>query len=211
MIKIRAANTRGHLQRDWTESWRTFSNNSYWDPRYMNWNSIKVINDDTLQPGAKIPEHGHANIEVLTYIISGELQHWDSKTLTTSNVTVGTMQHMTCGSGISHTEENIGQIPAHYVQIWVTPRDQNRTPAYETINISPTFSQITVDVNQNVAIYAGTITTNVVISESNSYVYVVDGNCSVNGNQLSVGDGADCSEAVTIVPETTANILVFAI
>ena len=211
MIKIRPANTRGYLKRDWTESRRTFSNNSYWDPKYMNWNSIKVINDDILQPSAKIPEHGHNNIEVLTYLVSGDIQHWDSQTGNTSNVAVGTMQHMTCGSGITHTEQNIGQIPAHYVQIWVTPRDMDRTPAYETINIDPNFSEIQVDVNQNVKIMAGTLTTSVTIPETASYVYVVEGNCLVNGNQLTTGDGAECDEAITIVPEPSANILVFAI
>ena len=104
-MKIRPANTRGEMKKSWITSLRTFSNNDYWDPRYMNWNCVKVINDDTQQPGGMVPNHEHKNYDILGYVVEGELEHTDSlgnvnRARARQNVVSAIHQHVICRFGL---------------------------------------------------------------------------------------------------------------
>ena len=207
-MKIRPANSRGHLDVGWIESYRTFSNNSYWDPKYMNWGSVKVVNDDVQQPGNIVPSHEHRNYDILGYMVEGQLEHRDSL----GNVQIasaGQIQHMWCGKSIWHTEANTGDVAARYLQIWITPKDEYRdsTPHYEIINKAAEFGDIAVELKQDMRIRAGILSE--AVTSRNSYLYVVDGKCEIDGNQLCKGDGAEIVDYVTITPIDNPHILLF--
>ena len=206
-MKIRPANTRGHLQAGWIESRRTFSNNSYWDPKYMNWGNLRVINDDVQQPGNMVPNHEHRNFDILGYMVEGELEHTDSLG-NTARAHPGQIQHMWCGSSIWHTEASVGAIPARYLQLWITPKQQyvDTAPYYEIIDKDLNFGPIIVDLKQDMRISAGVLTNT--IATKNSYLYVVSGTCTINGIELYQGDGAELDSA-TIIPINSPHLLLF--
>jgi redox-sensitive bicupin YhaK (pirin superfamily) len=208
-MKLRPANTRGVMKKSWITSLRTFSNNDYWNPNYMNWNGLKVINDDTQQPGGFVPDHEHKNYDILGYVVAGELEHTDSLG-NVSRARAGQIQHMWCGSSIWHTERCIGDTPARYLQLWITPkRDLNTAPVYELIDKGPEFGPIAVDFKQDITIKGGILRDNYTIS--NAYLYIVSGSCDVNGTILNEGDGAELYELTTISPIENAHILTFEI
>lgn len=187
---IRSPNTRGHLKSDWIESRRTFSNNSYWDPKYMNFGPIQVINDDILQPGYMVPKHEHKNMEILGYMVDGQLEHWDSEG-NLNIATVGQIQHMSCGESIWHTEKCISNTPARYLQIWISPTKSNTYPFYEIITKSLDFGPVLIG-NQETIINAGIIQQHYKVEVSGkAYLYVVSGNISNNDIQLSEGFGME--------------------
>lgn len=205
-MKLRPANTRGRMKKSWIESLRTFSNNDYWNPKYMNWNCLKVINDDTQQPGGMVPNHEHKNYDILGYVVEGELEHTDSL----GNVTrarAGQIQHMWCGKSIWHTEKCIGDTPARYLQLWITPnRNLNSTPSYQVIDKGPEFSTIPVEFNQDITVKGGILSTE--YATQKSYLYVVSGSCTINGQTLSQGDGAELYNE-TIIPIGSPHLLLF--
>jgi len=206
-MKVRPANTRGVMRKSWIESLRTFSNNDYWNPRYMNWGNLKVINDDTQQPGGMVPNHEHKNYDILGYIVEGELEHTDSL----GNVTrarAGQIQHMWCGSSIWHTERCIGNSPSRYLQLWITPKKEyfNTKPYYEIVDKGPEFSNIAVDIKQDMQIKAGILQQN--YQAKTSYLYVVSGSCSINGQILNKGDGAELVNE-TIIPVDSPHLVLF--
>ena len=206
-MKIRPAMTRGHLQAGWIESRRTFSNNSYWDPKYMNWGNVKVINDDVQQPGNMVPNHEHRNFDILGYLVEGELEHKDSLG-NTARAHPGQIQHMWCGSSIWHTEAAVSTTPARYLQLWITPKDEHRdsAPYYEIIEKSPEFGPIAVELKQAMTISAGILTET--ITSTDSYLYVVSGSCLVNGILLQEGDGAELNND-TILPADCPHLVLF--
>ena len=207
-MKIRPAMTRGHLQAGWIESRRTFSNNSYWNPNYMNWGNLRVINDDVQQPGNMVPNHEHRNFDILGYLVDGELEHKDSLG-NTARARPGQIQHMWCGRSIWHTEASVGTVPARYLQIWITPRVTLRDtdPYYEIIDKDPSiFGPVAVDLKQDMQISAGVLTNT--ITTTNSYLYIVSGTCTVNDVELHQGDGAELDSA-TIIPINSPHLLLF--
>jgi redox-sensitive bicupin YhaK (pirin superfamily) len=205
-MKIRHANTRGVMKKSWITSLRTFSNNDYWDPRYMNWNCVKVINDDTQQPGGKVPNHEHKNYDILGYVVSGELKHTDSLG-NVNNARAGQIQHMWCGKSIWHTEACVGDEPARYLQLWITPkRGLNSTPYYELIDKGPEFGPIAVEFKQDITVSGGILTTE--YSVKTAYLYVISGRCVVNGVELQEGDGAELDNEI-IVPIESPHIILF--
>ena len=206
-MKLRPANTRGHLRAGWIESRRTFSNNSYWDPRYMSWGNLRVINDDVQQPGNMVPNHEHKNYDILGYLVEGELEHTDSLG-NVNKAGPGQIQHMWCGSSIWHTEASVGDVPARYLQLWITPKDEHRdtAPYYEIIEKGPEFGPIAVELKQDMTISAGIL--DHTMTADNSYLYMVSGTCLVNGILLQEGDGAELS-ADTIVPVTSPHVVIF--
>lgn len=208
-MKIRPADTRGVMTKSWIQSLRTFSNNDYWNPRYMNWYCVKVINDDTQQPGGMVPNHEHKNYDILGYVVQGELEHTDSLG-NVSKARAGQIQHMWCGSSIWHTERCIGNTPARYLQLWITPkRDLNSAPVYEIINKGPEFGIIPVDFKQDITVKGGILTEEYTVS--NAYLYIVEGSCSINGTTLNKGDGAELYESTVIAPIENTHILTFEI
>lgn len=208
-MKLRLANTRGRMKKSWIESLRTFSNNDYWNPKYMNWHCVKVINDDTQQPGGMVPNHEHKNYDILGYVVEGELEHTDNL----GNVTraqAGQIQHMWCGKSIWHTERCIGDVPARYLQIWITPKRQlNSAPYYEIIDKGPEFGVIPVDFKQDITISGGTLSGHHELSLAGpAYIYIVNGSVSGHGFQLNEGDGAELMPG-TLSADFDAHILLF--
>ena len=208
-MRIRPASTRGHLQAGWIKSRRTFSNNSYWDPKYINWGNLRVINDDIQQPGNMVPNHEHKNYDILGYMVEGELEHKDSLGNTTRAVP-GQIQHMWCGSSIWHTEASVGTVPARYLQLWITPKQelQNTEPYYEIIAKDPNvYGPITVDLQQDLQIQAGWLRGTHTLNISNAYIYIVSGHVIGNGFRLNEGDGAELDAGITA--DFNAHILLF--
>jgi redox-sensitive bicupin YhaK (pirin superfamily) len=208
-MKIRPANTRGHLQAGWIESRRTFSNNSYWDPKYLNWGNLRVINDDVQLPGNMVPNHEHRNFDILGYMVEGELEHKDSLG-NTVRAQPGQIQHMWCGSSIWHTEASVGAIPARYLQIWITPKQelQNTEPYYEIIAKDPNiYGPILVDLHQDLTIHAGWLKGRTTLNTSNAYLYVVEGSITGSNFTLNEGDGAELDADITA--DFNAHILLF--
>ena len=204
---LRPAATRGLAKTSWIESRRTFSNNSYWDPNYMNWGNLKVINDDIQQPNNMVPNHEHKNYDILGYLVEGTLRHTDS--LGNYNTAKpGQIQHMWCGRSIWHTEASIDTVPARYLQIWITPKRKhiNSQPYYEIVNKSPEFGSIPIELKQDISIKAGILSSSV--HTARAYLYVVSGQITVDGVVLSEGDGAELSNE-TIVPIDNPHIILF--
>ena len=206
-IKIRPASTRGIYNAGWIVSRRTFSNNSYYHPKYMNRGSLKVINDDVQQPGNKVAWHEHKNLDILGYLVAGELEHVDS-TGKVIRAKRGQIQHMWCGKSIWHTEASIGIEPARYLQLWITPKKEHidSKPYYECVDKDLAFGDVPVTLHQDTRVRAGVLSEPV--STENSYLYVVEGSCSVDGVVLNEGDGADIVSG-TISPGSDSHILLF--
>jgi redox-sensitive bicupin YhaK (pirin superfamily) len=173
----------------------------------MNWGNLKVINDDTQQPGNMVPNHEHKNYDILGYIVEGELEHTDSLG-NVSRAVPGQIQHMWCGSSIWHTEASVGTVPARYLQLWISPKKEyvNTDPYYKIIEKSSDFGPVLVDLKQDMQISAGILTD--IITSLNSYLYVISGKCIVNGQELSEGDGAELDFA-TIIPMGNPHLLLF--
>ena len=209
-MKIRPANTRGYLNVGWIESRRTFSNNSYRDPRYTNWGSLRVINDDVQQPGNMVPNHEHRNYDILSYVVAGELEHRDSLG-NTVRARPGQIQHMWCGKSIWHTEASVGEVPARYLQIWITPRVTLRDsdPYYEIIDKDPAvFGPVDIDLKQRLQIQAGWIReTKTLNIQDKTYIYVVQGTIIGSNFELNEGDGAELDADLTA--DFNAHILLF--
>ena len=208
-MKIRPANTRGHLQAGWIESRRTFSNNSYWNPNYMNWGNLRVINDDVQQPGNMVPNHEHRNYDILGYMVEGELEHTDSLG-NTARAHPGQIQHMWCGSSIWHTEAAVSTTPARYLQLWITPKPelQNTKPYYEIIAKDPNiYGPIAVDLKQDLRIHAGWLKAQTTLPVSNAYIYIIEGTVKGTDFMLNEGDGAELDANLTA--EFNAHILLF--
>jgi redox-sensitive bicupin YhaK (pirin superfamily) len=223
MINYRAANTRGYLNPGWIQSRRTFSNNSYWNPRYMNWGVLEVINDDILQPGHTVPKHEHKNMEILGYIVNGPCHHWDSlgnKCLAES----GSVQRMSSGSSIWHTESNQTDQPIRYLQLWIRPSVTNTPAEYTQQHFSReqklnTFCLIAskvgpIVIKQQAQVWAGIFTEDYVQRldpQRRYYLYLVLGSATVNDIDINEGDGIaiEKSDGISVTKSNNAEILLF--
>jgi redox-sensitive bicupin YhaK (pirin superfamily) len=193
-MKTRPADSRGVVSNGWITSTRTFSNNSYYDPQYMGWGNLKVINDDVQQPGNMVPNHEHNNFDILGYLIEGELEHTDSLG-NVNRARPGQIQHMWCGRGIWHTEASVGSVPARYLQIWIIPKDEHRmtNPYYEIIDKPiEQYGDISVDLKQDFIISAGKLQGTHTLNIANKgYLYVITGSVLGTDWTLNEGDGAE--------------------
>jgi redox-sensitive bicupin YhaK (pirin superfamily) len=202
MIKQRPANTRKHMNAGWIETYRSFSNNSYWDPNYVNYSILEVINDDRVQPHNFVPIHQHMDMEILGYVIEGPCYHNDNLR-NILQVPTGAVQRMTAGSGIWHIEGNNSNKPIHYLQIWLRPNKMGIPPKYDVRHFTREdklnkFANIASQNNSPIIIQSDAIVKAGIFTESYTenldstrkyYLYVISGTATINGYESVEGDG----------------------
>jgi quercetin 2,3-dioxygenase len=217
MIKIRHNSERGcrtPKNLPLLTSYRSFSFEDYQDPNYLSWGPIKTINDDRAQPNFVTLWHEHKHLDILSYVIKGEVYHKDNL----GNELVarpGQVQHMWCGDSIWHSEANPSTEPNRYLQIWImyeqqdTPADM--TPKYRLVDRSTTFAPLPIRyANPNVVVYAG-IMEDDVINEGRAYLLVLEGSCMINGELLEEGASAELYEETRIKRIGDTHIILFEI
>lgn len=208
MIQVRAANERGRAEHGWLSSHHTFSFGSYYDPKQLGYSDLLVINDDRVAPSQGFGTHPHRDMEILSYVLEGALEHRDS--MGTGSVMVpGDIQLMSAGSGVTHSEFNhSNRERVHFLQIWVVPGELGGKPLYQQKNIpssekrgrlrlvgSPDGSDGSLVIKQNTQIYAGLFdkgerATYELAQNRYAYVHVARGSLKLNGMTLREGDGA---------------------
>jgi redox-sensitive bicupin YhaK (pirin superfamily) len=192
-ITYRDPSTLGHLKEDWIETYRTFSNNSYYDPNYIHFSDLEVINDDRVQPQNLVPIHQHCDMEILGYIIDGPCYHNDNLH-NYGEVPSGCVQRMSSGTGIWHTEGNLSDHPIRYLQIWLRPNKHNFAANYDVMYFDRSdklnrFCPIASDsgpivIQSDAKLYAGIFTEDFnqeLDANRKYYVYVVSGTVTING------------------------------
>jgi quercetin 2,3-dioxygenase len=193
MINFRHPSTLGHLKNDWIETYRSFSNNSYYDPNYVNFSDLEVINDDRVQSKNFVPIHQHCDMEILGYVIEGPCYHNDNLH-NVGEVPSGCVQRMSSGTGIWHTEGNMSDHPIRYLQIWLRPNKHNFPPNHDVMEFTRDeklnkFCPIAsnkgpIVIQSDAKVYAGIFKGNFSKKLDNSrryYVYVVSGTVTING------------------------------
>ncbi len=226
-MTLRKANDRGASDLGWLDSRHTFSFGSYQDPQHMGVGPLRVINDDRVAGGGGFGRHGHADMEILSYVLEGGLAHEDSLG-NGSVIAPGDVQRMTAGRGIQHAEFNASKSDAvHFLQIWIVPEAKGLAPSYEQksfSNLADKFHLIgsrdgrdgSVTIHQNVNMLAAKLTANasataVLAAGRSAWVHVAEGAAVVNGQHLDAGDGAkiDHEAKVAVRAVGAAHILVF--
>jgi redox-sensitive bicupin YhaK (pirin superfamily) len=215
MLKILLSNDRGFSQRDWLQSKHSFSFADYYNPNYVHFNALRVLNEDFINSDGGFPMHEHDNMEMITYIIKGEITHQDS--LNNSAVLrTGDVQLMRAGSGISHSEFIHSSQLTHLLQIWILPSEKNLVPGYQQKNFTNkihdnTFTKIvssvptneTLHIKQNVEIYIAKFkqdTTTIFNTDTkhNIYIHIINGQVNINNCDLFGGDGASIDNESTL-------------
>jgi quercetin 2,3-dioxygenase len=223
MIVIRKRAERGHTHLGWLDSWHTFSFGDYHDPRYMGFRSLRVINDDQVAPSGGFQTHSHRDMEIISYVISGELEHKDSLG-TGSVIRPGDVQRMTAGTGIRHSEFNASHaLPVHFLQIWVLPEKAGLRPSYQQKHFPAaertdrlrlvadrygTGGALTI--HQDIRLYAGTLTAGVALElplqkERYGWLQVAKGALSLQGHTVLEGDGVLVGEQDKLLITTTSH------
>lgn len=227
MIKIRKAQDRGYAKRDWLESWHTFSFADYHDKNFMGFRSLRVINEDIINPAAGFPTHGHRDMEIVTYMLDGELEHKDSMG-NTGVITPGEVQRMTAGKGVLHSEFNHSdKAPAHLFQIWLLPEKDNLKPGYEQKKFTPKKGELTlvgsrdgrdgsVTINQDVNLYMlhlkkGQEISHKIASDRHVWLQMAKGDIEINGKVLGNSDAAAISgeKELKIMANDNSEMLIF--
>src|SRR5215469_8373084 len=175
MIRVRKAAERGHFDHGWLDTYHTFSFGDYYDPREMGFRALRVINEDRVQPGQGFGMHGHRDMEIVTLVLSGALEHKDSLG-NGSVLRPGELQHMTAGTGVRHSEFNPSQTDwVHLYQIWLLPQHKGLTPGYEQIALgkaqpgfrlvaSPDGAEGGLTIRQDARIYLGSLAAEATVS-----------------------------------------------
>ena len=215
MINIRRSDERGHANHGWLDTRFTFSFADYFDPKFMGFRSLRVINEDVIEPAQGFPKHGHRDMEIITYVISGELSHQDSMG-NGETVRPNEIQRMTAGTGVLHSEYSSPTDKTHLLQIWILPNKDRLTPSYEQKFFPPEEKQGklklvaskggddgSVHINQDVKIYASVLQSGEEIvlnlaEKRYAWVQLVSGSLDLNGEKLNAGDGAAISDETMI-------------
>jgi redox-sensitive bicupin YhaK (pirin superfamily) len=229
MIRVRKGSDRGHFDHGWLDTYHTFSFSRYYDPRQMGFRSLRVINEDVVQPGMGFGKHPHRDMEIVTYVLSGALAHRDSLG-TGSVIGAGELQRMTAGTGIAHSEFNASETePVHLYQIWLLPEREGLKPSYEQrrfsdeekrgrfrLVASPDGRDDSLTIRQDARLYLGTLEagehlTHALEPGRHAWLQVLRGAVTVKGERLSAGDGVAVSDesALEIGADRSSELLLF--
>ena len=211
MIKIRPSNKRGTANYGWLDTHYTFSFSDYYDPQFMGFRDLRVINEDFIEPAQGFPKHGHRDMEIITYMIDGELSHRDSMG-NGETIRPNEVQRMTAGTGILHSEYSSPTDKTHLLQIWILPEKNGLTPSYEQKLFPPEekYGKLrlvasrggddgSVSINQDVKLYASVLdnenkVTHDLAAGRHAWIQQISGSVDVNGQLLEAGDGAAISD-----------------
>ena len=229
MITLRPSRERGHANHGWLDTHYTFSFSNYYDPRHMGFRSLRVINEDRIAPGQGFGTHGHRDMEILTYVVSGGLEHRDSM----GNGEVihpNEWQRMSAGTGVMHSEFNASEEePVHLLQIWILPEAEGIRPGYEQKVFAPEGKsgklklvasreghEDSLKIHQNVSLYNAVLKSGEAVEHRfapgrHAWVQVIKGAVELNGERLEAGDGAAVSEerALKIRAEGDGEVILF--
>jgi redox-sensitive bicupin YhaK (pirin superfamily) len=229
MIDIRKSEERGHADHGWLDTRFTFSFADYFDPKHVHFRTLRVMNDDRVAGGGGFPMHPHADMEIVTYVLEGALQHQDSMG-NGSVIAPGDIQYMSAGTGVTHSEFNASKTePVHLYQIWMFPEKKGQKPVYDQKNFSdaekrgklrliasPDGRDGSVKIRQDNELYAtvlgkGESVKHALKPERHAYVQVARGSVTLNGTELETGDGAAISaeKAVELTGVKDAEVLLF--
>jgi redox-sensitive bicupin YhaK (pirin superfamily) len=229
MLTLRKASERGHADHGWLDSYHSFSFADYYDPAHMGFGPLRVINEDRVQPGKGFGTHGHRDMEILSYVLDGELQHKDNMG-NGSVIVPGDVQRMSAGRGVLHSEYNPSPgNPVHFLQIWIEPAQRGIDPGYEQTRFSPADLRGTlriiaspdgrdgsVTIHRNAFVYAALLDGAETVRHElapgrRGYVHVARGAVRVNGIELGAGDAAKLvgEAAVSLDGGRNAEVLVF--
>ena len=229
MIALRKSAERGYADHGWLKSFHTFSFANYYDPEHMGFGSLRVINEDRVDPGEGFGKHPHRDMEIISYVLDGELEHKDSIG-TGSVIRPGDVQRMSAGTGVTHSEYNPSpKNPVHFLQIWIEPAERGIKPSYEQkffspedkrgklrLVASPDGRDGSVTVNQDAYLYATLVdgaesVSHQLAGDRKAYVQIARGSATVNGRPLRAGDALriDGESNVEIRDGSNAEVLLF--
>ncbi len=211
MITVRRSEDRGHFVSDWLDSYHSFSFDSYYDPDQMGFRSLRVINQDRVKPGQGFPLHPHRDMEILSFVLEGELKHKDNLGHE-GIIKAGEVQRISAGSGVMHSEYNPSEtVEVHFLQIWVLPEEKGLNPSYENrvfelkeqnqlqLLASRDGRDGSAVVHQDIALYSGELEAGNcfeyhLAEERHAWIQVTNGELTIAGEHLQAGDGAAISE-----------------
>ncbi len=229
MITLRKSEERGHAQHGWLDSFHSFSFADYYDPRHMGFGPLRVINEDRIAPGTGFGTHGHRDMEIISYVLSGRLAHKDSMG-NVEAIPPGDVQRMSAGTGVMHSEFNhAANEQTHFLQIWIEPNVRGIPPSYEQktfaeaekrgrlrLVAAPGGAQVAVTIHADARLYAGLFdgeeSASLALDPGRKvYVHLVRGALTVNGQTLSGGDAAklEAETEVRLTGGCDAEVLVF--
>jgi quercetin 2,3-dioxygenase len=229
MLQIRRAADRGHADHGWLDTYHTFSFADYYDPAHMGFRALRVINEDRVEPGKGFGTHGHRDMEIITYVLEGALEHKDSMG-NGSVLRPGEFQRMSAGTGVRHSEFNPSTTePVHLYQIWLLPERNGIQPSYEQkffgedgtrarfqLVASPDGADESLRIHQDARVYlsklaAGQKVTHKLSSGRHAWLQVLRGSVTVNGRVLKTSDGVAVSDEplLTVVAEDPAEVMLF--
>jgi len=229
MLTVRKSQDRGHADHGWLQSFHSFSFAGYYDPEHMGFGNLRVINEDRIAAGKGFGEHGHRDMEIISYVLSGELAHRDSMG-NVKAIPPGDVQRMSAGSGVMHSEFNHADgRSTHFLQIWIEPNVRGIAPGYEQKSFadadkrgalrlvaSPDGAQDSVRIHADAAVYAGLLDAQEAVTLAlnparKTYVHLIRGALEVNGQALSGGDAAlmENETALSLTHGHDAEVLVF--
>jgi redox-sensitive bicupin YhaK (pirin superfamily) len=216
MIRVRKSEERGHFDHGWLNTYHTFSFDQYYDPEHMGFHALRVINEDRVEPKRGFPTHGHRDMEIITYVLEGALEHKDSMG-NGSIIRPGEVQRMSAGTGVTHSEYNhSAEHPVHFLQIWILPERRGIQPGYEQKQFPPEEGQGrlrliasgdgrdgSVTIHQGANVYAGVLAAAGEIAYHApagraTWLQVARGAIQVNGQLLRHGDGAAVTDEQTL-------------
>jgi redox-sensitive bicupin YhaK (pirin superfamily) len=229
MIRVRKAAERGHFDHGWLDTYHTFSFGDYYDPAHLGFRSLRVINDDRVQPGQGFGMHGHRDMEIVTYVLDGALQHKDSLG-NGSIIRAGELQRMTAGTGVRHSEFNPSDKEGvHLYQIWLLPERKGLKPSYQELALgeaqqrgrfrlvaSPDGADGSLTIHQDARLYLASLLPGQAVAHPiepgrATWLQVLRGSVNVLGNDLSAGDGVAVTDenAISVQAAVPSEVLLF--